>query len=150
MYQRHKSDSGRFLWDPRFENTCFTVLIEFHVMSKTLPNFSKFLYLCKIGSILLLILLGGPRDCIQDIKLTVEDFCGILDLKTRVSLFRMSFMSKTLPNFSKFFYLCKIGPILLLVLLGGPRECRECVQDILSTVEDFCGIPDLKTRVSLF
>ena len=119
-------------------------------MSKTLPNFSKFLCLCKIGPILLLVLLGGPRECrecVQDILSTVEDFCGIPDLKTRVSLFQMNFMSKTSLNFSKFLYLCKIGPILLLILLGGPTEC---IQDIISTVEDFYGIPDLKTRVSLF
>ena len=68
-------------------------------MSKTIPNYSKFLYICEIGPILLLIPLAGPRECIQDIKSTVEGFCGIPDLKTRVSLFRMSFMSKTLPNF---------------------------------------------------
>ena len=116
-------------------------------MSKTLPIFSKFLHHCKIGPILLLILLGGPRECIQDITSTVEDFCGIPDLKTRNALFRMSFMSKTLPNFSKFVHLCKIGPILLLILLGAPREC---IQDIISTVEDFCGIANLKTRISLF
>ena len=116
-------------------------------MSKTITNYSKFLYICEIGPVLLLILLGGPRECIRDIISTVEDFCGIPDLKTRVSLFRMSFMSKTLPNFSKFSYLCRIGPILLLILLGGPREC---IQDIKLTVEDFWGILDLKTRVSLF
>ena len=56
-------------------------------------------------------------------------------------------MSKNLPNFSKFLHLCKIGPMMLLVLLGGPTEC---IQDIISTVEDFCGIADLKTRISLF
>ena len=116
-------------------------------MSKILPNFSKFLLLCKIVPKLLLFLLGGPRECIQDIRSTVEDFCGIEDLKTRISLFSMSFMSKTLPNYSKFLYLNKIGPILLLILLGEPREC---IQDIISTVEDFCGIADLKTRISLF
>ena len=116
-------------------------------MSKKLHKFSKFLYLCKIGLFLLLILLGRPRECIQDIIYTLEGFCGIPDLKTRVSLFRMSFLSKSLPKFLKFLYLCKIGPILLLILLVGPREC---IQDILSTVEDFCGIPDLKTRVPLF
>ena len=116
-------------------------------MSKTLLISSKFLHLCKIGPILLLILLGGPRECIQDIISTVEDFCGTPDLKTRISLFWMSFMSKTLPIFSKFLHLCKIGPIMLLILLVGPREC---IQDIISTVEDFCGIPDLKTRISLF
>ena len=112
-------------------------------MSKKLPNFLKFLYLCKIGLLLLLILLGGPRECIQDIIYTLEGFCGIPDLKTRVSLFRMRFMSKSLPKFLKFLYLFKIGPILLLILLVGPREC---IQDIISTVEDFCGIPNLKTR----
>ena len=116
-------------------------------MSKTIPNYSKFLYICEIGPILLLIPLGGPRECIQDILSTVEDFCGIPDLETRVSLFRMSFMSKTLLNFSKFLYLCRIGTILLLILLGGPRDC---IQDIKLTVEDFWGILDLKTRVSLF
>ena len=47
-------------------------------------------------------------------------------------------MSKTLPNFSKVLYLCKIGTILLLTPLGAPREC---IQDIISTVEDFCGSP---------
>ena len=31
--------------------------------------------------------------------------------------------------------------------LGGPTEC---IQDIISTVEDFFGDPDLKTRISLF
>ena len=59
----------------------------------------------------------------------------------------MSFMSKIIPSFSKFLLLCKIGPILLLILVEGPKEC---IQDIISTVEDFCGIPDLKTRISLF
>ena len=88
-------------------------------MSKTITNYSKFLYICEIGPVLLLIPLGGPRECIQDIISTVEDFCGIPDLKTRVSLFRMSFMSKTLRNFSKFLYLCRIGPIMLQILLGG-------------------------------
>ena len=112
-------------------------------MSETSLNFSKFLYLCKIVPILLLILLEGPTDCIQDIISTVEDFCGIPDLKTRVSLFCMSFMSKTLPNFSKFLYLCITGLIWLLILLRGPTEC---IQDILSTVEDFCGIPDLEKK----
>ena len=116
-------------------------------MSKTLPNFSKFLLLCKIGPILLLILLGRPRECIKDIIFTEEDFCGIPDLKTRISLFRMSFMSKTLPNFLKILHFCKIGHIMLLILLGGPREC---IKDIISTVEDFCGIADWKTRISLF
>ena len=47
-------------------------------------------------------------------------------------------MSKTLPNCSKFLHLCKIGPILLLIPLGAPREC---IQDIISTVEAFCGSP---------
>ena len=55
-------------------------------------------------------------------------------------------MSKTLPDISKILHLCKIGPLFLLFLLGGPREC---IQDIISTVEDFCGIPGLKTRYSL-
>ena len=68
---------------------------------------------------MLLILLGGAKESIQDIIFTVEGFCGILDLKTRISLFLMSFMSKTLPIFSQFLHLCKIGPTLLLVLLGG-------------------------------
>ena len=54
-------------------------------------------------------------------------------------------MSETLL-FLKFLYLCKIGPILLLIFLGGPREC---IQDIIFTVEDFHVIPDSKTRVSL-
>ena len=116
-------------------------------MSKRLPNFLKFLTLCKNGHILQILLLEGPRECIQDIISTVEDSCGIVDLKTRISLFRMSFMSKTLPKFSKTLHLCKIGPILLLILLGGPRVC---IQDIRSTVEDFCGIANLKTRISLF
>ena len=43
--------------------------------------------------------LGGPRECIPDIIATVEDFCGISDVKTRASLFSMSFISKTLPIF---------------------------------------------------
>ena len=47
------------------------------------------------------------------------------------------------PN-REFVYYC---PIMLLILLGGPREC---IQDIISTVEDFCGIADLKTPISLF
>ena len=94
-------------------------------MSKIIPSFSKFLHLCKFGPILLLILLGGPRECIQDIKSTVEDFCGIADLKTRILLFRMSFMSKTLPDFSKFLHFCKIGPILLLILLGDLESVPE-------------------------
>ena len=85
MYPRQNIYSGRLLWDPRFENTCFTVLNEFH-FEKLLIS-SKFLYLCKIGPLLLLILLGGPREGIQDIISTVEDFCGIPDLKTRVPLF---------------------------------------------------------------
>ena len=55
-------------------------------------------------------------------------------------------MSKTLPNISKFLHLCKIGPLFLLFLLGGPREC---IQDIIPTVEDFRGMADLKTRISL-
>ena len=80
--------------------------------------FSKFLHLCKIGPILLQILLVGPRKCIQDIISTVEDFCGIPDLKTRISLFWMSFMAKTLPNFSKFLHIFKIGRILPLILWG--------------------------------
>ena len=56
-------------------------------------------------------------------------------------------MRKTLPNFSEILHLCKIGPMMLLVLLGGPTEC---IQDTMATVEDFCGIVDLKTRISLF
>ena len=55
-------------------------------------------------------------------------------------------MSKTSLNSSKFLYLCKIGPILLLILLEGPTEC---FQDKISTVEDFCGIPDLKKKTFL-
>ena len=124
MYPRHNIHSGRVLWDPRFENTCFIVLNEFHV--EIITQFFKFLYLCKIGPILLLILLVGPRECIQDIISTVEDFCGIPDLKTRFSLFSMSFMSNTLPNFSKFsFFFCKLGPILLLFLLGDPESASK-------------------------
>ena len=145
MYPRYIIHSGILLWDPQFENTCFTVLNEFHV--ENITYFFKIPISLQNRSFLLLILLEGPRECIQDIISTVEYFCGILDLKTRVSLFRMSFMSKTLPNFSNFLYLCRIGRILLLILLGGPRKC---IQDIKLTVEDFCGIPDLKTRVSLF
>ena len=141
MCPRHNIHSGRFLWDPRFENTCFTVLNEFHV--ENITKSFEILISLQIGPILLLILLEGPTDCIQDIISTVEDFCGIPDLKTRVSLFCMSFMSKTLPNFSKFLYLCITGPILLLILLRGPTEC---IQDIISTMEDFCGIPDLKKK----
>ena len=72
--------------DPQFENTYFTVLNEFHVEIITY-FFSKVLHLCKIGPILPLILLGGPRECIQDITSTVENFCGIPDLKTRNALF---------------------------------------------------------------
>ena len=92
-------------------------------MSKKLPNFLKVLTLCKNGHILLILLLEGPTESIQDIISTVEDFCGIADLKTRISLFRMSFMSKTLPKLSKILHLFKIGPILLLILLGVPRVC---------------------------
>ena len=124
MYPRHNIHSERLLWDPRFENTYFTVLNEFHVENVTY-FVSKFIHLWKIGPILLLILLKGPRECIQDIISTVEDFCGIPDLKTRISLFWKSFMSKILPNFSKFLHLCKIGPILLLILLGDQKSVSE-------------------------
>ena len=114
-------------------------------MSKLLPNFSKFLLLCRNGPILLLILLGGPRECIQDIVSTVVLWDRGFENTYFTDL--NEFHVEIIPNFSKFLLLCKIGPILLLILLGGPREC---IQDIISTVENFCGIADLKTRISLF
>ena len=107
-------------------------------MSKTLPISFEILTSLQNRSFIGTDSLGGPRECIQDITSTVEDFCGIPDLKTRNALFSMRFLSKTLPNFSKFLHLCKIGLILLLILLGAPREC---IQDKISAVEDFYGSP---------
>ena len=86
-------------------------------MSKRLPIFFEILTPLQNRSYNATVSLGGPRVCIQDIISTVEDFCGIADLKTRISLFWMSFMSKTLPNFSKILHLCKLGPIMLLIIL---------------------------------
>ena len=79
MYPRHNIHSGRLLWDRGFENTYLTVLNEFHVENITyffenptfLPNWS---YNATDS-------LGGPRECIQDIISTVEDFFGNPDLK---------------------------------------------------------------------
>ena len=85
MYPGHNIYSGRVLWDPRFENTCFTVLNEFHVEIITQffeipPSLQNWSYIATDS-------LRGPRKCIRDTISTVEDFCGIPDSKTRVSLF---------------------------------------------------------------
>ena len=85
MYSGHNIYSGRLLWDLRFENTCFTVLNGFHVEINT--QIFEILISLQNRSHIATDSLGGPRECIQDIISTVEDFCGILDLKTRVSLF---------------------------------------------------------------
>ena len=90
-------------------------------MSKTLPNFSKFLHLCKIGPILLLIPLGAPRECIQDIMSTVEDFCGIADLKTRISLFSMK-SSRNITYFFETLTSLQNRSYIATDSLGGSRE----------------------------
>ena len=61
-----------------------TVLIEFHV--EGVPKF-RFSYMSKSSSMLLLIHLGVPRECIGGKISTVEDFRGIPGLKTRILLF---------------------------------------------------------------
>ena len=66
--------------------------------------------------------LGVPGECIQVIS-TVEDF-------------------RRIPDFGPIG-----GPILLLIPYGGPGEC---IEGKISTVEGFCGIPDLKTRILQF
>ena len=59
----------------------------------------------------------------------------------------MNFMSKTLPIFFEILTSLQNRCYIATESLGEPREC---IQDITSTVEDFCGIPDLKTRNALF
>ena len=85
MYPIHNIHSGRLLWDRGFEITYFTVLNEFHVENITYffenPTFLQNWSYIATDS------LGGSKECIQDIISTVEDFCGIPDLKTRLSLF---------------------------------------------------------------
>ena len=86
VYPRHNIHSGRLLCDSRFEieNTYYTVLMSF--MSKTLPIFFEILTSLQNRSYFATDSLGGPMECIQNIISTVEDFCGIPDLKTRISL----------------------------------------------------------------
>ena len=48
------------------------------------------------------------------------------------------------PNILIFLHPLKSGPILQLFLSGRPKEC---IQGKISTMEDFCGIPDLKTEL---
>ena len=85
MYPGLNIHSGRLFWDPQFENTCFIVLNEFHTENITLSL--EILISLQNRSFIATDSLGGPRECIHDIISTVEDFCGIPDLKTRVSLF---------------------------------------------------------------
>ena len=102
-------------------------------MSKIVSKFSNFfLHLYKIGPILLLVFLSGPRECIEGKISLVEEFGGIPDLKTCISLFWMSFMPKRVP-----YFLCKIGPILLLIRSLG--AARDSFRGIISTVGTFLG-----------
>ena len=85
VYPRHNIHSGRLLWDCGFENTYFTVLNEFHV--ENITYFFEVLTSLQNRSYIATGSLGGPTECIQDMISTVEDFCGIADLRTRTSLF---------------------------------------------------------------
>ena len=75
MYPRENIHSCELLWDRGFENTYFTVLNEFYVENITyfFENPTKFL---QNWSYIATDSLGGPRECIQDIISTVEDFFG--------------------------------------------------------------------------
>ena len=85
MYPSHNIHSGNFLWDRGFENTYFTVLNVFQV--ENITQFFEILTSLQNWSYDATGFLGGPTERIQDIISTVEDFCGIADLKTRISLF---------------------------------------------------------------
>ena len=106
-------------------------------MSKTLPFFSKFLHLCKIGPILLLILLGGyrgyPRHNIHSGRLLWDPRFE----NTCFTCFEWVSCRKHYVIFRNF----DISAKSVLYCYWFSWGATEGIQDIISTVEDFCGIP---------
>ena len=88
-------------------------------MSKIVPNFSNSLHMLKV---VLGLLLTSWGDIVSVPKAKILWWNNLLDPEFKnmyFTLFRLSFMSEMVPNFSNFLHILKIVRELLLILFGG-------------------------------
>ena len=90
--------------DPEFKKPIFHIgLLSFK--SKIVPSFLNFLFIFKIGPELVLIPLGGHRECIEAFKTIVDYFCMIRNLKTCISnCFDWFHVENNISSFEFFIY----------------------------------------------